>query len=149
MSGRGAFDRSCPVLTAFNSGRRLSGAGCAAVLLDVWFVWHRETAERLISSEPHIAAVALLPLVEIRSAKQENYFADGLAEELITEVGRLSSVRVISRISALSLLRRKERADLTPGGRTATQCRCSCRGDSKTLKGWVYGSLPGCAAFKR
>jgi TolB-like protein/Tfp pilus assembly protein PilF len=88
----------------------LSGAGCAAVLLGFWLALHREVAERSTSSEPHIAALVVLPLGEIGSDKTENYFADGVTEELITELGRLISVRVISRTSAFSV----RKSALTP-----------------------------------
>ena len=81
----------------------MSGVLCAAVLLGTLLVRHRNLAERSRNARPEIAAVAVLPLVELGSGQQEDYFADGVTEELITELGQVSSVRVISRTSAFSV----------------------------------------------
>jgi TolB-like protein/Tfp pilus assembly protein PilF len=45
----------------------------------------------------------VLPLIEINSDTKDDYFADGMTEELITELGQLSSVRVISRPSVFTI----------------------------------------------
>ena len=45
--------------------------------------------------------LAVLPFTEIVSDGREEYFADGMTEELITELAKVSSVRVISRTSVM------------------------------------------------
>lgn len=48
-----------------------------------------------------IQSVAVLPLENLSGDPSEDYFADGMTEELITELGQISSLRVTSRTSAM------------------------------------------------
>jgi adenylate cyclase len=45
--------------------------------------------------------LAILPLANLSPEPSDEYFADGLTEELISQVGRIPSVRVIARTSVL------------------------------------------------
>ena len=54
-------------------------------------------------SASRIDSLAVLPLVSFSRDSQEEFFADGLTEELTTELARLNGVRVISRTSAMRL----------------------------------------------
>jgi len=49
----------------------------------------------------HIQAVAVLPLSNLSADPEQEYFADGMTEALITELGRISTPRVISRQSTM------------------------------------------------
>ncbi|MGB8904976.1 MAG: winged helix-turn-helix domain-containing protein, partial [Candidatus Sulfotelmatobacter sp.] len=49
----------------------------------------------------HIQAVAVLPLSNLSADPEQEYFADGMTEALITELGRISAPRVISRQSTM------------------------------------------------
>ena len=49
----------------------------------------------------HIRAVAVLPLSNLSADPEQEYFADGMTEALITELGRISISRVISRQSTM------------------------------------------------
>jgi TolB-like protein/DNA-binding winged helix-turn-helix (wHTH) protein len=49
----------------------------------------------------HIQAVAVLPLSSFSADPEQEYFADGMTEALITELGRISTPRVISRQSTM------------------------------------------------
>jgi len=49
-----------------------------------------------------IRAIAVLPLANYSGDSKQDYFADGMTENLITELGRISSLRVISRTSAMT-----------------------------------------------
>jgi TolB-like protein/Tfp pilus assembly protein PilF len=75
----------------------------AVLLLSTFtlIVWHRNAAVKSLVQEPRIGSVAVLPLIEIGADHQEDYFADGMTEELITELGRLGSIRIISRTSIM------------------------------------------------
>ncbi len=53
------------------------------------------------SSTP-IKSLAVLPLVNLSGDAAQEYFADGMTEALITELGRARALRVISRTSAMS-----------------------------------------------
>jgi len=81
----------------------LAGMSTAAVLLLLlglnaaglrdWLP--RKTAERRIQS------LAVLPLQNLSGDPAQDYFADGMTEALITDVGKIGAVRVISRTSAM------------------------------------------------
>ena len=53
------------------------------------------------STSPPIHSLAVLPLRNLSGDLSQDYFADGMTEELITELSRLSSLRVISRTSVM------------------------------------------------
>jgi len=59
--------------------------------------------ERLLgrSGPVHIQSLAVLPLANLSGDPAEEYFADGMTEELTTELAQISSLRVVSRTSAM------------------------------------------------
>jgi len=50
---------------------------------------------------PRIQSVAVLPLVNLTGNPDQEYFADAMTEALTSELGKLSTLRVISRTSAM------------------------------------------------
>jgi TolB-like protein/DNA-binding winged helix-turn-helix (wHTH) protein len=50
---------------------------------------------------PQIRSLAVLPLVNLSSDKDQDYFTDGMTEELTTDLGKIGALRVISRTSAM------------------------------------------------
>jgi TolB-like protein/DNA-binding winged helix-turn-helix (wHTH) protein/Flp pilus assembly protein TadD len=48
-----------------------------------------------------IRSLAVLPLQNLSEDKDQEYFADGMTDELITDLGQLSGLRVISRTSVM------------------------------------------------
>jgi TolB-like protein len=48
---------------------------------------------------PRIHALAVLPLENLSSEPNQEYFADGMTEELVTELGKVAALRVISHTS--------------------------------------------------
>jgi len=78
----------------------LAVAGMTAVLFGLSLQgWHG----RLLGgrAKPNIQALAVLPLANLSGDPEQEYFADGMTEALITELGRISSPRVISRQSVM------------------------------------------------
>jgi TolB-like protein/DNA-binding winged helix-turn-helix (wHTH) protein/Tfp pilus assembly protein PilF len=82
--------------------RTLGASACALFIAGlVWFAWARKGTHRAPAEESLIRSVAVLPLRDLADDTSEDYFADGMTEELITELGRLSSIRIISRTSIM------------------------------------------------
>ena len=53
------------------------------------------------ASVPRIRSLAVLPLVDLSGDSGQEYFADGMTEELITNLGKNSTLRVISHTSVM------------------------------------------------
>jgi TolB-like protein/Tfp pilus assembly protein PilF len=53
-------------------------------------------------TEAPIRSLAVLPLENLSNDTSEDYFADGMTEELITQLGQIRSLRVISRTSVMT-----------------------------------------------
>jgi TolB-like protein/DNA-binding winged helix-turn-helix (wHTH) protein/Tfp pilus assembly protein PilF len=51
---------------------------------------------------PVIRSLAVLPLESLSSDASQDYFADGMTDELITDLGQISALRVISRTSVMA-----------------------------------------------
>jgi TolB-like protein/DNA-binding winged helix-turn-helix (wHTH) protein len=50
---------------------------------------------------PRVESIAVIPLENLSGDPAQEYFADGMTDELITEIARISSLRVISRTSSI------------------------------------------------
>ena len=67
--------------------------------------------DRLLHSggAPRIQSLAVIPLANFSGDPQQEYFADGMTEELITELSRISALKVISRTSVMQYKGTKKR----------------------------------------
>jgi TolB-like protein/DNA-binding winged helix-turn-helix (wHTH) protein/Flp pilus assembly protein TadD len=76
----------------------LAGLGLVLVLAAAlaWFFSVRT------GSSSHIRSLAVLPLENLSGDAGQEYFADGMTDELITRLGQISTLRVISRTSTMT-----------------------------------------------
>jgi TolB-like protein/DNA-binding winged helix-turn-helix (wHTH) protein/Tfp pilus assembly protein PilF len=56
----------------------------------------------LTHGPPVIRSLAVLPLESLSSEASQDYFADGMTDELISDLGQISALRVISRTSVMT-----------------------------------------------
>jgi TolB-like protein/DNA-binding winged helix-turn-helix (wHTH) protein/Tfp pilus assembly protein PilF len=64
--------------------------------LAVWLLNSR------VHSPGNIRSIAVLPLENLSGDPSQNYFADGMTDELITDLAQISALRVISRTSVMA-----------------------------------------------
>src|SRR5579872_5313018 len=67
-----------------------------AVALIVWFVRRDSTPSETISS------VVVLPFIDMSPQKDQEYFSDGLTEEIIDALSRVPNLKVVARTSAFA-----------------------------------------------
>jgi TolB-like protein len=87
----------------------LVGGVAAAILLALLFGLNAGgLRERLLgrasaarAAAGHIRSLAVLPLEDLSKDPEQEYFADGMTEALITDLGKLGGLRVISRTSSM------------------------------------------------
>jgi TolB-like protein/Tfp pilus assembly protein PilF len=78
----------------------------AALLLALNVAGLRDRLAAIVGAQhaaplPKIESLAVLPLENLSGDKEQEYFADGMTEELITNLGKISALRVISRTSVM------------------------------------------------
>jgi TolB-like protein/DNA-binding winged helix-turn-helix (wHTH) protein len=83
----------------------VTSAVVSLVLIVVLMVWHSRRSGADAASAGSggglIRTLAVLPLEELSSDRSQDYFADGMTDELITRLGQVDSLRVISRTSVM------------------------------------------------
>jgi TolB-like protein/DNA-binding winged helix-turn-helix (wHTH) protein len=78
------------------------GAALALFLLVASFVLrHRSQPDVTATGVPRISSIAVLPLENLSSDPEQEYFVEGMTDEIITDLAKLPGVRVISRASAI------------------------------------------------
>ncbi len=82
--------------------RGLAVLAVAALVVAALFMWKVVRERRLaVRRPPQIRSLAVLPLVNLSNDVGQDFFADGMTEELTTDLGQISALRVISRTSAM------------------------------------------------
>jgi TolB-like protein/class 3 adenylate cyclase/Flp pilus assembly protein TadD len=81
-------------------------AGAIALLLLVavgasygFYQWQKQSAGLVLPDKP---SIAVLPFANLSDDPQQGYFADGIAEDLMTALSRMSGLFVVSRNSAFA-----------------------------------------------
>ncbi len=103
MSSPAASSRERP----WSSGKLLfaAAAGILAVGAVALFLAVRAggSSPRALARAAHpIASLAVLPLQNLSNDPEQEYFSDGMTDELITKLARIGALRVISRTSVMS-----------------------------------------------
>jgi TolB-like protein len=70
-----------------------------ALVLTATLSWIRYSHSQ---SSPKIRSLAVLPLESLSGDASQDYFADGMTDALIADLGRISALRVISRTSVMT-----------------------------------------------
>jgi len=70
----------------------------SALALALPFYWHRN----LTTSLPPEKSIAVLPFVDLSEAKDQEYFCDGISEEILNGLAKVDGLRVVGRTSSFS-----------------------------------------------
>ena len=90
-----------------------ASAGLALVAaLAIFRLWPASTPARPAepANAPMEASIAVLPFVDLSPAKDMEYFADGLAEELVNSLSKVGGLRIIGRRSSFAFKGTKDDA---------------------------------------
>jgi TolB-like protein/DNA-binding winged helix-turn-helix (wHTH) protein/Flp pilus assembly protein TadD len=71
---------------------------CVAIGLGAWVAWRHFYGK---SQVPDIRSIAVLPMQNLSGDAAQEYFADGMTDEMITDLAKVSALRVISRTSVM------------------------------------------------
>src|SRR5881227_1934353 len=70
----------------------------AAMAVAVPFYWHRN----LTTSSPPEKSIAVLPFLDLSETKDQEYFCDGMSEEILEALAKVEGLRVVARTSSFS-----------------------------------------------
>jgi TolB-like protein/class 3 adenylate cyclase/Tfp pilus assembly protein PilF len=85
-------------------------ASTIAFLISSWFLFHRATSPKITSAPSGAIAgnvpileksIAVLPFENLSDEKQNAYFADGVQDEILTDLSKVADLKVISRTSVM------------------------------------------------
>lgn len=70
----------------------------AALALALPFYWHRN----MTTSSPPEKSIAVLPFLDLSEAKDQEYFCDGMSEEILDALAKVDGLRVVARTSSFA-----------------------------------------------
>jgi TolB-like protein/Tfp pilus assembly protein PilF len=113
------LDHSGLGLSRLRSGQWPMALGLALMAgVLAWQTWRADSAATGATgaaSTAVVPSIAVLPFADLSPGRDQAYFSDGLAEELLTRLTRVSGLRVIARTSSFAF--RGREADLTTIGK--------------------------------
>ena len=82
---------------------KLIATGAACLLFGAAIIWffHDELAQMLPLERPE-KSIAVLPFLDLSQAKDQEYFCDGMSEEILDALGKVDGLRVVGRTSSFS-----------------------------------------------
>jgi len=87
---------------SFKARGRVAAAALVVVLIAVPFFLLRTRAPVAESTANDTPSIAVLPFLDMSEAKDQQYFSDGMSEELLNLLAKIPALRVTSRSSAFS-----------------------------------------------
>jgi TolB-like protein/Tfp pilus assembly protein PilF len=102
---------------ALSSHRKVRSAGIGVAALLIlgfgYFLVERFHAGTVaqpakVAAAGYVPSIAVLPFVNMSADREQDYFADGLTEELSNQLGRLQGLRVVGRTSAFAFKGKNE-----------------------------------------
>ena len=92
--------KAAPKRLSWQHAWKTLGLALVLLILIVWiFRWRSRPPGNVLSSSS-VRSLAVLPLENL-SSNSEDYFADGMTDQLITDLAQISALRVISRTSVM------------------------------------------------
>jgi TolB-like protein/DNA-binding winged helix-turn-helix (wHTH) protein len=110
QAGQPAPTASAPRKQPANRVALLTAAAVLALGVVLLFVWRSRlmrASGAATVSPAQIRSIAVLPLMNLSSDTQQEYFSDGMTDELITDLAKFSKLRVISHTSVQRYKERK------------------------------------------
>ena len=110
QSGAEARERHEPASKPLRLSHHLSSAWKVSVFVLVLLLVSLGAWKLYFSNRPSpvIRSLAVLPLESLSNDASQEYFADGMTDELITDLGQISALRVISRTSVMAYKRARK-----------------------------------------
>src|SRR5580704_2499737 len=104
QSASGELVTPAPPPKRWSRGAKLAAYGVAALVAlaaMLTAIYAGGWRDRLLvrSRSPQIRSLAVLPFANLSGDADQDYFADGMTEALITDLGQIQAIRVISRTS--------------------------------------------------
>ena len=90
---------------------KLVAAGFAGLLVGVAAIWlFRGELFRASQFNPPEKSIAVLPFVDLSQSKDQEYFCDGISEEILHTLAKVGGLRVVGRASSFSFKGRNSNA---------------------------------------
>jgi serine/threonine-protein kinase len=82
---------------------KLVGATLVGIFVGASAIWLiRENLQRASAANPPEKSIAVLPFVDLSETKDQEYFCDGISEEILHTLARVEGLRVLGRTSSFS-----------------------------------------------
>jgi serine/threonine protein kinase/tetratricopeptide (TPR) repeat protein len=83
--------------------RAVAAAGVGLVVAASVLTWQFTRSRPVSSSNANAASIAVLPFIDLSPQKDQGYFSDGIAEEILNELAQVDGLRVIGRTSSFAM----------------------------------------------
>src|SRR5213595_1978219 len=67
-----------------------------------WMIWKSDELSRASQFNPPEKSIAILPFLDLSQAKDQEYFCEGISEEILHTLAKVDGLRVLGRTSSFS-----------------------------------------------